>query len=294
MEKEISYHSNDILMKSLSELYKNQVLKIYQLDYPKIKEVLPNNFPQIKVDERRADNVFLLEDESILLLEYETNSRIIENHLKYSEYVLRIVNRYYKEDNQIKKVHVAVIYSSDILPDVQLLDMGSMFIETKSVSLREYDGDAILMGIQHKIENGILLTKEDIMKLILVPLMKSTQNRHVLIRKSIDIAKDIQNEHEQIAVIVGILTATDKIIDEEYSKSIREWLRMTKVEKIYQQEKEESLRELALRNQQEKEQALKALAYEMAKKLLPDFNVEKISQITGLSVDEIEKLKKDK
>ncbi|WP_051590922.1 hypothetical protein [Bacillus sp. UNC438CL73TsuS30] len=133
MEKEISYHSNDILMKSLSELYKDQVLSVYQLDYPRIKEVLPNNFPRMQVDERRADNVFSLEDESILLLEYETNKRIVENHLKYCEYVLRIVNRFYNQSKQIKKVHIAVIYSSDIIPDLQLLDMGSMFIETKAV-----------------------------------------------------------------------------------------------------------------------------------------------------------------
>jgi hypothetical protein len=269
MQKKISYHSNDVLLKSLSELYRNQVLTVYQLDYPKIVDVLPNNFPQMKVDERRADNIFLLEDESILLLEYETNNRVIENHLKYSEYVLRIVDRYYNERKQIKKVHVAVIYSSDIKPDFHLLDMGSMFLETKAVSLRHFDGDHILKDIKSKIEHGNFLVKEDIMKLILVPLMRSNQDRQMLIKQSIEIAKEIQNDYEQIAVIVGILTATDKIIDEEYSKSVREWLRMTKVEKIYQQEKElalqEQYNELARVKQQEKEKALQEQYNELAR-----------------------------
>ena len=77
------------------------------------------------------------------------------------------------------------------------------------------------------------------MKLILVPLMKSDKDKHEVIEGTIELAKLIDDDYEQCAVIAGILTATDKIIKEDYGIKIREWLKMTKVEKIIEKEKEE-------------------------------------------------------
>lgn len=80
----ISYHAKDVLFKSLSELYQNQALDVYGLHgLPKIKTLLPNEYPAVRADEKRSDTLFLLEDDSILLLECESNQRFIENHLKY-------------------------------------------------------------------------------------------------------------------------------------------------------------------------------------------------------------------
>lgn len=89
-------------------MFKDKALIMYGLEYPKIVEMLPNEFPEVKVDERRAGSVFLLEDGSILLLEYESNNRITENMYKYIDYVLRISRKYYEENKSIKKVNVAV------------------------------------------------------------------------------------------------------------------------------------------------------------------------------------------
>ncbi|KHF29436.1 hypothetical protein LR68_01797 [Anoxybacillus sp. BCO1] len=58
----ISYHAKDILFKSLSELYRDQALDVYGLhDLPKIKALLPNEFPAVRADEKRSDTLFLLE-----------------------------------------------------------------------------------------------------------------------------------------------------------------------------------------------------------------------------------------
>ena len=81
MVEGIAYQAKDILFKAMSEMFKDQVLDMYGLKFPKIISMLPNEFPAVKVDEKRADNVFLLEDGTILLLEYESNSRITENSL---------------------------------------------------------------------------------------------------------------------------------------------------------------------------------------------------------------------
>lgn len=60
------------------------------------------------------------------------------------------------------------------------------------------------------------------------------------------------------------------------------WLRMTKVEKIFEKEKEEAM------NQAEKSKAI-----EIAKNLMDILSVEMIAKKTGLSIEEVEKLKED-
>lgn len=61
---------------------------------------------------------------------------------------------------------------------------------------------------------------------------------------------------------------------------------MTKVEKIFEKEKEEAMKET--RNQAEKNKAI-----EIAKNLMDVLSVEMISKKTGLSIDEVKKLKED-
>lgn len=208
---------------------------------------------------------------------------ILENQLKYCDYVLRIVNRYYREERRIVRVRIAVIYSSDITGASGMLEMGDLFLSTKSVFLKQFDGDRIYRDIAHKIRSGTSLDKQDIMRLILTPLMNSIEERRTMIYRSIELAKRIDDKDEQISVIAGILTVTDKIIDEEYSNKVREWLRMTQVDRIYQREKEEAVKQAV-------DQAKKELAYQFAKSILDVLPVEEVSKRTGLSFDEVKSL----
>jgi hypothetical protein len=44
--KGIIYQAKDVLFKTLSEMFKDKALVMYGLDYPKIVEMLTNEFPQ--------------------------------------------------------------------------------------------------------------------------------------------------------------------------------------------------------------------------------------------------------
>ena len=90
----ISYNNKDIFFKFTSELYEDVTLDVFGLNkIPKIKELLPNVFPEVSTDEKRSDTVFQLEDGSILMMEYESNNRFNENHLKYMRYAHRILQK---------------------------------------------------------------------------------------------------------------------------------------------------------------------------------------------------------
>ena len=55
-----------------------------------------------------------------------------------------------------------------------------------------------------------------------LPLMYSRLNRQDLIKEAVELAKSVEDETTQLQMIAGILTATDKFIDEEYAKKVRE------------------------------------------------------------------------
>ncbi|KKE78152.1 transcriptional regulator [Oceanobacillus caeni] len=285
MSEGISYQNKDILFKFLSELYENVTLDVFGLDdIPKIKELLPNEFPEVTADEKRADTVFQLEDGSILMLEYESNSRFVENHLKYVRYVHRISQRYLQKENDIKKVRIVVIYTSDVVKVKEKLDLGDLQIASKSVLLSEYNGDAIMEKIVNKIRVGEQLTHEELFKFSILPLMHSVRERDELIHDSIELAKKIDNEQQQVQVIAGILTSTDKFIDDEYARKVKEWLKMTKVGRAFEEEKQEAVKKA------EKE-AEKKQAKRIAKSLLGVLNDKLIAEATGLDIEEVKKLR---
>ncbi len=229
-------------MKFLSECYRDKGLEAYGLKgFPKIKELLLNEFSRVRADQRRSDTLFEMEDGSILMLEYESNTRFLENHLKYMDYANQIMYRYYNKNKELPDIRIVVIYTSEVMNPIEEIDVSSIRLNSKAVLLSEYNGDAILQKVIKKMEEGKSLTDEETMKLILVPLMHSREKRQILIEKTIEVAKCISDEQEQIQVIAGILVATDKFIDEDYAKKVKEWLRMTKVGRLYEQEKQEEI-----------------------------------------------------
>ena len=72
----ITHSNKDVLFKALSRCYENKSLAAYGLNLPKIKMLLPTNYPVVTAKEIYADNAFLLEDNSLLILEYESNPRM--------------------------------------------------------------------------------------------------------------------------------------------------------------------------------------------------------------------------
>ena len=99
MSEGIVYQNKDIEFKLMSETYKEKSFEAYGLNLPKIKEVLPTNLPAVSANEMRIDNLFLLEDDTLAIVDYESEDKV-SNRVKYINYIGRIMQRY---DSQKKK-----------------------------------------------------------------------------------------------------------------------------------------------------------------------------------------------
>jgi len=237
----ITHSNKDVMFKVLSQNYENKSLAVYGLNVPRIKRLLPANYPAVTATEIHAENPFLLEDDSLLILEYES-SPTQEDFLKYNKYTINALERLQKEGIRVAKVVIAVIYTGDIKAYTSEFDVGALRIQVDQVFLSRFDTDEIYNGIKTKINTGELLSDDDVMRLIILPLTQPDKTRkQKLIENAIDLARQVQDEQQQLFIVAGILTATNKFIDREYSEMVKGWIKMTKVARLFEEEKIEAV-----------------------------------------------------
>lgn len=240
----ITAQNKDVVSKWFGETMRNRSLSVYGIDVPKIVDVRPTNLPAIETNEKRMDNLFLLEDGSYALLDYESDYRV-GNKVKYAGYVLRLLRRLQKEGVDITRlrIRIIVIYTADVTKDQtsDTLSVGDMIIYTTEGFLSEISSEKVKMRIQHKIEQREPLDDKDLMELIILPLTyKGKENQQRAAHEAVDLAKEIQDESVQEMALAGILSFSDKIIDQKLANEIRRCLNMTKVGAIIAREMEES------------------------------------------------------
>ena len=94
----VAYQNKDIVSKVFADNFKEKSLQVYGLDIPKVVQVLPTNLPEVSANELRIDHLFLLEDGTVAIIDYESAYKE-ENKIKYLNYITRVINRYKDEKN---------------------------------------------------------------------------------------------------------------------------------------------------------------------------------------------------
>ena len=128
----IAYQNKDITSKLLAENLRGKTFRVYGLDIPEVKAVLPTNIPAVRANELRLDNLFELADGTVALVDYESDYKE-EDKVKYLNYLAGIADRYKRERKHCPMLRMVVIYTGDI--------------ERRQVS-DEYDIGAVRMGLE--------------------------------------------------------------------------------------------------------------------------------------------------
>lgn len=240
-EVKVAYQNKDIVSKIFGEAMKEKSLKAYGLNVPKVVDVLPTNLPALELNELRIDNIFVLEDGSYAIIDYESKYRY-RNKVKYLSYVLRILRRLIRDKVDLRKVkiRIIIIYTADVKrgKTEPVFQAGAIQLITEEAFLIEIDGEKEYQRLLKKVENGQLLDEEDMMKMIILPLAyQGIEKQREIAKKVVDLIKQIKEMQMQRFLFAGVLSFTDKVIDEEVAEEIRRRLDMTKVGRIIYEEK---------------------------------------------------------
>jgi hypothetical protein len=206
----------------MSELFKDETLKYYELNLPKIISVKPTELPVINVSNQNMDFVFELEDNSLLHLEFQTTWKKADL-LRFAQYDIAL---YQKER---RKINTVVIYSGKYESAENELDMGLNKYKVLQVFMIKYDGIKRYKEIKGKIEKGEPLTDKDLMDLVFLPLMRNEKSEEEVTKEALELAITIPDENKKEAVIGSLLGFSDNYVREEYLNKLKEVIRMTKI-----------------------------------------------------------------
>lgn len=238
--KDIAYQNKDITQKFSAELLKNKSLAVYGLPDIYIKDLLPTNLPAVEANELRMDNLFVLGDDTLALIDYESSFGK-KDVIKYANYIARILKRY--ESDTGKKfpyLHLIIIFSADIEKiNPQVLDIGCMKIWIEPAFLVGIPTKKIYEKLKIKVEKGQHLDDDELLQLIILPLtVKGREEKRKMAEKSVMLADHIADDGQRVQALAGVLTFSDKVINGTFAEQIRRSIRMNKVVKLIYDEGE--------------------------------------------------------
>ena len=212
MSNPISDHNKDITFKILAQEYKDKSFDALGVKLPKIEKFLSTQLPHIMASEMRCDNVFLLEDGRVLIVDYESTVKT-SDIMKYLGYTYFVLKYLFNEDSKLRKVVLLIIYTGKTKKTSSHFDLGSVQINIEQVFLSKFNTDLLYTELKNKIELCGALSDEDITKLIYLPLTETRdENIQGVIRSTVELAKSIKDERQQLFAISAILVVTDKFI----------------------------------------------------------------------------------
>lgn len=280
MSEGIAYQNKDILFKILGQTYKEKSFAAYGINLPPIRELLPTNLPKISANEKDIDNLFLLEDGTYAIVDYEAEFKKL-NKIKYLNYIARVMERYYKEDENFN-LRLVVIYTGDVKSAEPVFETNCITLRMEQAFLSHIDSKATFGIIQQKISSGASLEDDDLMKLIILPLtVPGTEGKQAMLEKIVELAEQVTNDEQQIFILSGVIVASDKFINKEYLEQIRRRINMTQLGQMYEKEK------IEYANRKVRENSIKERT-EMAKSMLDEgIDLVKIMKVTGLTEAEL-------
>lgn len=176
-----------------------------------------------------------------------------------------------------------IIYTSDVSKGQtrSLLEMGALRLELTEVFLVDFNGEEIRHRIEEKLCKEEDLGENDLMQLVIYPLMfPGKAAKQDAIRQVITISGKIADTMKQKFILKMLLAFTDKFIGEEDARKIKEVIKMTKVERLYEEEKQEAVKKAVDEN-------TGRIAINM---LRGGDSEEKVSSCTGLSPEVVKQL----
>ena len=265
----IAYQNKDIVSKTLAENLKGKAFRAYGLNLPQVTQVMPTNLPTVKANELRIDNLFKLEDNTVAIVDYESAYRNTDK-IKYLNYLTGIANRYLKDKAPCPMLRMIVIYTGDIRRRQVSTEynVGAVKIRIEPAFLSELDPEDIFDTIAYKIKNGECLSDEELMQFIILPLAyRQKEDKEKAIQNAVELAARVQDRNQQLFVLAGILAFTDKIIDNDTANKIRRMIQMTKVAMIFEEEKQQAIKQAIKLEREKNDAAIELLLTEKDSKL---------------------------
>lgn len=210
--------TEDIIMKNVFDLLKGDALQFFGIDKRIIAPARTElNF--IELQTNFDDNTYLLDDGTLLHIEFQsTKDKNDIYRFMVSDAVMA-----FKEHRPVRTM---IVYSSDITNVAAHLDLGSITYTADTFYMIAFDGDAIYNEIVGKISRSEKLTKQDLMSLVLLPLMRSKDDKLTRIKNGIELSKKIDDATELMQIQAMLYLMAEKFVNGADLENVKEMINM--------------------------------------------------------------------
>jgi len=175
--------------------------------------------------------------------------------------------------NTGKPVRTIVVYSADIKETITTLDAGAIQYNVEAFYMSVLDGDKTYADIKTKVDAGESLTKQDLMSIVFLPMMKNSVDKITRFEQAITLSKEITAADEQAQILEMLKILAEKFIkDLETLQKLKELISMGIINEMIANDK----------------------AIDIAKNMLREgATVAFVSKTTGLDESTVTKLKSE-
>lgn len=253
----------DAIMKSIMDVFKEDALKFFGIK-SKIIAAARTELKDIQINTSFMDYTFLLDDNSFLHFEFQTSNKKSD----LSRFLAYDAVLHYKEN---KPVNTIVVYSSNIKKAETSINVGSIKYSIRAFYMGSINGDKKYEYLKQKIKNDKILSNEDLLLLVFLPIMDSAKDKNERIIESIKLAKEIKNKENQMNSLALLYAFAEKFVDICDMDKIKEVFGMTQLGKLLRDEGKEEGRKEG-REEGRKEELIRTSIKLLTKKfgILPD------------------------
>jgi hypothetical protein len=263
-----STNYEDLIMKRAMELFAEEGLRFFGID-KKVKEVGATELVVLETKNMFMDYTFLMEDDTYIHFEFQTTDKGVADLRRFRAYEALLSHQ------TAKDVVTYVVYSNNIRNVSDKLVTGISEFKIKAISMVDKDGDKIYNDIIDKMRRNEDISKQDIISLTFAPIMGGALSKTDKILNALRIVKNIDKiyRHDVESILYAF---ANKFLEGKDLEKVKEELKMTELGK-------------SLIEEGKKEKAI-----EIAKELLDILSIEMIAKKTGLTIEEVKKLKEEK
>lgn len=262
----------DLIMKRAMDLFAEEGLKFFGIN-KKVKEVAPTEIVVLETKNMFMDYTFLMEDDTYIHFEFQTTDKGVADLRRFRAYEALLSHQ------TAKDVVTYVVYSNNIRNVSDKLVTGISEFKIKAISMVDKDGDKIYNNIIDKMRRNEDISKQDIISLTFTPIMGGALSKTDKILNALRIVKNIDKiyRHDVESILYAF---ANKFLEGKDLEKVKEELKMTDLGKsLIEEGKEEGKKEKAI---------------EIARELLDILSIEMIARKTGLTIEEVKKLKEEK
>jgi predicted transposase YdaD len=212
-------------MKSIMELFRGDAVKFFGINKKIISATTVSAEARTELShihiQRNIDD-WLLEADDDSFIHFEFQSDYDKEDI--SRFMISDAILFYSVKKPIKTI---VVYTADITETETVLDAGAIQYSVDAFYMSSMDGDKEYAALRAKADAGAAFTKQDLMSIVFIPMMKSGLGRVAQFERSISLSKEVPDKDEQAQIQAMLQLLAEKFVKDSNSlEKLKELLNM--------------------------------------------------------------------